>query len=143
VIRGIASAAAGAVVAAVEVSVDGGRSWRLASGQENWGFAWVPQKPGRYVVLVRAVDDSLNLGSVVAGPVFVAVAPPLTRVRIAVADALQPVMRGTSSAVRTGRRLRQRLQLRRRLEDLMRRRAAAAMHEKTAGSEAGRSEMRS
>jgi hypothetical protein len=87
----------------------------MASGQENWSFSWIPPKPGSYAVLVRAVDDSLNLGEATAGPVFIAVAPPLTRVRVIAADTLRGVAQASIAALRSGRTFRQRLRLRQRL----------------------------
>lgn len=51
----------GGVVAGVEVSVDGGRTWRSAIGTAQWAFAWAPDVGGSRTVQVRAVDDSGNL----------------------------------------------------------------------------------
>ncbi|WP_084518085.1 sulfite oxidase [Microtetraspora niveoalba] len=50
----------------VEVSVDGGRSWRRAlgrgrtpaSGWTSWHIAWFPQEPGPYVLMARATDET-------------------------------------------------------------------------------------
>ncbi len=61
-ISGTASDAAGGVVAAVEVSLDGGMTWRPARGRTNWSYAWDPDVNGGEVsILSRAVDDSGNL----------------------------------------------------------------------------------
>ncbi|MDB5314180.1 MAG: Cadherin, partial [Rhodospirillales bacterium] len=49
------------VVAAVEVSVDGGATWRLAEGTTNWSYAWRPTVEGTYNIRARAIDDSLNI----------------------------------------------------------------------------------
>ena len=51
------------VVALVEVSVDGGQSWKPASGTDNWSYSWTPRHLGTFEVLARAIDDSLNLPS--------------------------------------------------------------------------------
>jgi hypothetical protein len=51
----------GGVVAAVEVSVDGGLSWHPAAGREDWSYEWTPSDGGEVTVLSRAVDDSGNL----------------------------------------------------------------------------------
>jgi hypothetical protein len=51
----------GGVVGGVEVSVDGGSSWRKASGRSNWTYAWTPQSSGTATIKSRAVDDSGNL----------------------------------------------------------------------------------
>jgi hypothetical protein len=48
-------------VAAVEVSLDGGGSWRPAVGREHWKYTWTPAQTGKFTVLARAVDDSGNL----------------------------------------------------------------------------------
>jgi hypothetical protein len=49
------------LVAGVDVSVDGGRTWRRADGLENWTFLWRPLEAGEYRIMSRAVDDSLNI----------------------------------------------------------------------------------
>ncbi|ROP36525.1 uncharacterized protein DUF4082 [Saccharothrix texasensis] len=64
----------GGVVAAVEVSTDGGTSWRAAQGTANWTFDWWPRQPGQRTIRVRAVDDSLNTQSPAAS-VAVTVTP--------------------------------------------------------------------
>ncbi len=56
----------GGKVAAVEVSTDGGGTWHSAQGTDRWTYAWYPRTSGRYAILSRATDDSLNLE--VAGP---------------------------------------------------------------------------
>ena len=60
VITGTA-ADAGGVVGGVEVSVDGGVTWRAASGTTNWTFSWTPTVMGSTNVKVRAFDDSGNM----------------------------------------------------------------------------------
>ena len=49
------------VVGVVEVSVDGGSTWRVANGKANWSYTWVPVQVGTFEVVARAIDDSLNL----------------------------------------------------------------------------------
>jgi hypothetical protein len=66
-IVGTASDSGGGVVAAVEVSVDGGASWHPAVGRTSWSYVWVPRVAGAVTVLSRAVDDSGNLEAVGAG----------------------------------------------------------------------------
>ena len=51
----------GGVVAGVEVSTDGGATWRPATGTTNWSFDWWPLLPGDYTILSRAIDDSMNI----------------------------------------------------------------------------------
>jgi Domain of unknown function (DUF4082)/Bacterial Ig domain/Purple acid Phosphatase, N-terminal domain len=60
-ITGSASDAGGGIVAGVEVSVDGGNSWRRASGRESWSYAWKPLATGPVTIQSRAVDDSANI----------------------------------------------------------------------------------
>ena len=55
------------VVAAVEVSVDGGKTWHPASGRATWSYTWMPTIPGSFTLASRAVDDSGNLDSPSAG----------------------------------------------------------------------------
>lgn len=58
-------------VGGVEVSLDGGRSWRAATGRENWSHQGVLGGLGDDAVQVRAVDDSGNLSGVTVAPVTV------------------------------------------------------------------------
>jgi hypothetical protein len=60
-ISGTASDAGGGVVGAVEVSVDGGTTWRPATGRSSWSFVWQPGAAGTTQIKTRAVDDSGNL----------------------------------------------------------------------------------
>jgi cysteine-rich repeat protein len=74
-VTGSAADLGGGVVAGVEVSVDGGASWRAAQGRESWSFSWSPLAPGSATLVARAVDDSGNLGPPSAA-VGVEVTPP-------------------------------------------------------------------
>jgi hypothetical protein len=59
---------AGGVVGGVEVSVDGGATWRRAAGRSNWTYTWhVPGTVGPVTIKSRAVDDSGNLEAPSAG----------------------------------------------------------------------------
>ncbi len=51
----------GGVVGSVEVSVDGGTTWALATGRTSWSYTWVPGALGSVTVKSRAVDDSGNV----------------------------------------------------------------------------------
>jgi hypothetical protein len=51
----------GGVVGGIEVSVDGGATWRPATGRTSWSYTWVPTGTGAVTIRVRAVDDSGNL----------------------------------------------------------------------------------
>jgi hypothetical protein len=61
-IGGTAADAGGGRVGAVEVSTDGGGSWHPANGRETWSYTWTPGSSGTVTPLVRAADDSGNLG---------------------------------------------------------------------------------
>jgi phosphodiesterase/alkaline phosphatase D-like protein len=50
-------------VGGVEVSVDGGSSWRRADGRGSWSYAWTPATAGATTIKVRATDDSGNIQS--------------------------------------------------------------------------------
>ena len=59
-VTGTATDSGGGVVAAVEVSVDGGTTWRAAQGTASWTFEWFPGVPGSFAIRTRAMDDSGN-----------------------------------------------------------------------------------
>jgi hypothetical protein len=61
-LTGTASDADGRV-AAVEVSTDGGATWRPATGTSSWSYGYVQSGIGATAVQVRAVDDSANIGA--------------------------------------------------------------------------------
>ncbi|MFJ9537501.1 DUF4082 domain-containing protein [Streptomyces sp. NPDC101225] len=69
-IKGTASDSGG-VVARVEVSTDGGSTWKAATGLSSWTYSWTPTSPGAADIKVRAVDDSVNIGAVTTIPVTV------------------------------------------------------------------------
>ncbi|MEI9808725.1 MAG: hypothetical protein WDO16_13180 [Bacteroidota bacterium] len=45
----------------MEVSVDGGTTWKLASGAYNWSYTWTPVTTGAITIKVRGYDDSGNM----------------------------------------------------------------------------------
>jgi len=51
----------GGVVAGVEVSLDGGATWQVATGTTNWSFNWIPSNLGNFTIKVRSFDDSGNI----------------------------------------------------------------------------------
>ncbi len=57
----------GGRVGGVEVSTDGGTSWKRASGRSNWTYSWTPTVAGSFNIKSRAADDSLNLETPGAG----------------------------------------------------------------------------
>jgi hypothetical protein len=74
-ISGTAADLGGGVIAAVEVSTDGGVNWYNATGDETWTYTWSPQVAGTYTIKSRAVDDSINLETPSAGRTVVVTAP--------------------------------------------------------------------
>jgi len=62
-ISGTATDSGGGVVAGIEVSVDGGKSWHPATGRSSWTFSWTPFAPGSLNIESRAIDDSGNIQS--------------------------------------------------------------------------------
>jgi hypothetical protein len=66
----------GGVVGAVEVSLDGGKSWHPAIGRKNWSYQAKFGYSGTWNVLSRAVDDSGNLEA--PGPGITVTAIPET-----------------------------------------------------------------
>ncbi|HEX2708309.1 MAG TPA: N,N-dimethylformamidase beta subunit family domain-containing protein, partial [Solirubrobacterales bacterium] len=66
-ISGTASDAGGGVVAAVEVSTDGGARWHPANGTSSWTYPWVVHGAPSTSIEARAVDDSSNIGAPSAG----------------------------------------------------------------------------
>ncbi|MFJ2823258.1 DUF4082 domain-containing protein [Streptomyces toxytricini] len=61
-LTGTATDSGGGVVARVEVSTDGGTTWKAADGVASWSHQWTPTTPGPAQIKVRAVDDSVNTG---------------------------------------------------------------------------------
>lgn len=56
-------------VAVVEVSTDGGATWRVANttdGWAHWSYTWQPASEGTYTILARAIDDSLNISNIIS-----------------------------------------------------------------------------
>jgi hypothetical protein len=66
-ITGTATDAGGGVVAAVEVSTDGGATWHPATGLAAWTYSWTADTLGSFNIKVRAADDSGNLQTAGAG----------------------------------------------------------------------------
>ncbi len=77
-IQGTASDTGGGIVAGVEVSVDGGATWRTATGRTSWSYVWTPAalspQTRQATLRSRAVDDSGNVETPSAGRT-VSVAP--------------------------------------------------------------------
>ncbi|MCU7726406.1 DUF4082 domain-containing protein [Actinoplanes sp. KI2] len=62
-ISGTAAEVGGGQLARVEVSVDGGTTWKKATGLGTWTYTWTPTATGAAQISVRAVDDSVNIGT--------------------------------------------------------------------------------
>ncbi|HEY0277463.1 MAG TPA: DUF4082 domain-containing protein [Solirubrobacterales bacterium] len=65
-IKGTASDVGG-VVAGVEVSVDGGKTWHPAIGTSSWTYSWNVDSATSATIKARAIDDSANIGAATAG----------------------------------------------------------------------------
>jgi hypothetical protein len=57
----------GGVVAGVEVSTDGGKTWHPATGTSSWTYAWNVDGANTATIKARAIDDSANIGAATAG----------------------------------------------------------------------------
>jgi fibronectin type 3 domain-containing protein len=66
-VSGTATDGGGGVVAAVEVSTDGGKSWHPAGGTSSWTYSWNVEGANSTTIKARAVDDSANIGAPSAG----------------------------------------------------------------------------
>ncbi|MBT2450730.1 DUF4082 domain-containing protein [Streptomyces sp. ISL-43] len=70
-ITGTSADSGGGVVARVEVSTDGGTTWKATTGIGSWSYKWTPTTPGPVQIKVRAVDDSVNIGATTTVPLTV------------------------------------------------------------------------
>lgn len=59
----------GGVVAGIEISVDGGTTWSMASGTTNWSFYWSPIAVGNQTIRCRAFDDNGNMQTAGINPI--------------------------------------------------------------------------
>ncbi|MFO0891121.1 MAG: DUF4082 domain-containing protein [Isosphaeraceae bacterium] len=66
----------GGVVAGIEISTDGGKTWHPATGLENWSYTWNVTGLGPMTILSRAVDDSGNIEIPGSGATVTATLPP-------------------------------------------------------------------
>src|SRR6185369_6466122 len=62
-LTGTASAAPGLSVAKVELSLDGGSTWKLLAGTTSWQYYWPLLSSGNFTILTRATDSIGNVGS--------------------------------------------------------------------------------
>ena len=92
----------GGVVGGVEVSVDGGTTWRRANGRASWSYSWTPTTAGTYTIRSRAADDSGNLESPAAGRTVTVGTTPTRRYRRS-RRAVLPVARPASRRRQTSR----------------------------------------
>jgi hypothetical protein len=79
-VTGTAIDSGGGVVAAVEVSVDGGVTWRAAVGSTSWSYTFTVSQVGQTTIRSRAVDDSCNVESPGPGRTFTGLSrqPPMS-----------------------------------------------------------------
>jgi len=64
-ISGTAGEVGGGKVASVEVSVDGGATYKRATGLDTWSYPWTPSVLGPVSIKVRASDDGATIGNTV------------------------------------------------------------------------------
>jgi hypothetical protein len=60
-ITGTAADTGGGTVTRVEVSLDGGTTWQVATGTSSWTYSWTPAAVGPVTLRSRALDSSGNL----------------------------------------------------------------------------------
>jgi len=58
-ITGTSSDASG--ISRVEVSINGGSTWQIATGTTSWNYSWTPTAGGTYVIKSRAIDNAGNV----------------------------------------------------------------------------------
>jgi Domain of unknown function (DUF4082)/Bacterial Ig-like domain/Bacterial Ig domain len=75
-ITGTASDAGGGSVAGVNVSVDGGATWNVATGTNAWSYNWTTTSPGPATIKSRAVDDRGNQQNPPAEITATVISPP-------------------------------------------------------------------
>jgi hypothetical protein len=66
-ISGTATDNGGGIVSAVEVSTDGGATWRPAAGTSNWTYEWLANGAGTFTIQSRAWDDTGNRETPLSG----------------------------------------------------------------------------
>ncbi|WP_237563608.1 N,N-dimethylformamidase beta subunit family domain-containing protein, partial [Arthrobacter sp. H-02-3] len=89
----------GGVVAGVEVSTDGGTTWRPATGTSTWTYSWNAHGSPTSTLRSRAVDDSGNIESPSAGSVT-NVSCPCSMIGINVSPAVPAV--GDAAGIEVG-----------------------------------------
>jgi hypothetical protein len=60
-ITGTAVDQGGGTVAGIEISTDGGTTWHVATGTNNWSYSWTPPAQGSVTIKSRSVDDIGNI----------------------------------------------------------------------------------
>ena len=67
-------------VAVVEISFDGGATWKVANTTNNWAtwsYNWQPKTQGTFTIQARAIDDSLNVANITPTADTVTVTAPI------------------------------------------------------------------
>ena len=107
-ITGTAADTGGGILMGVEVSTDGGATWKAATGTSSWTFSWTVGGGTSATIKSRAFDDSLNVEAPSAG-VTVNVNPSRTcpcSVWASTVVPPAPLDDGDSSSVELGMKLR-------------------------------------
>ena len=94
-------------VAAVEVSVDGGNTWKVANSADNWAtwsFYWYPTTQGAQTIKARAIDDSLNVYNITPDSEAVTVTPSTTFSAFSGKTPGSPVLTNEATTIELGMR---------------------------------------
>jgi Ca2+-binding RTX toxin-like protein len=87
-------------VAVVEVSFNGGTTWKVAQTTDNWAtwsYAWRPGAQGVYTVMARAIDDSLNIANLTVDEETIEVVAPLPPDTYTLFGLIEPPSTGVSN----------------------------------------------
>ena len=94
-------------VAVVEVSIDGGTTWKIAQSADNWAtwsFYWFPTKQGALTIQARAIDDSLNVYNITPDSEAVTVTAPTTFSAFSGGTPGSPVLNNEATTIELGMR---------------------------------------
>ena len=95
-------------VAAVEVSVDGGTTWKVANSTDNWAtwsYLLVSRRQqGAPTIKARAIDDSLNVYNITPDSEAVTVTAPSTFSAFSGATPGSPVLNNDATTIELGMR---------------------------------------
>lgn len=107
-ISGTAADGGGGIVAGVEVSTDGGTTWKQATGTTSWTFQWTAAGSGTVTILSRAFDDTGNFEAFGTGVNVTVLATPACPCTIWNSSTVPPapIDDGDASSVELGMKFR-------------------------------------